>query len=68
MKWQIKTLWHNRKESRQARADAEHEAEISKLRFEEVKNSTLGSLRTLREQNHFAELLAESLVRGYERK
>lgn len=68
MKFQIKTIWHNRKESREGKSDAQREVDLSRRKYEEATNRTLSSLHTLREQNHFAELLAESLIKGYEKK
>lgn len=68
MRLRIRTPWDERRHAREGKENAEHEVEISQKRFDDAKNKTLSSLRSLREQNHFAELLAESLAEGYNKK
>lgn len=68
MRFRINTPWDQRKHARAAKENAGHEVEVSQQRYDETNDKTLKYLNTLRKQNHFAELLAESLAEGYNRK
>jgi hypothetical protein len=61
----IKLIWGERKDARKRLKEAEHEVNISREKYNEWRADTAAPLHTLQEQNHFAEILAESLIKGY---
>lgn len=63
----IKLIWKERKEARKRLEEACREVNVSRSRYNTWRAETAASLSTLQDQNHFAEILAESLVRGYDR-
>lgn len=64
----INLIWKYRKEAREKLAEARREHAISKEKYDAYRSSVLRPMKTLESQNHFAEILAESLARGYDRK
>lgn len=63
----INLIWGEKKEARKRLKEAEREVSISRDRYNTWRAETAASLHVLQGQNHFAEILAESLVRGYEK-
>jgi hypothetical protein len=68
MKLRINILWNRRNKSRENVNRAEREVRLSRQRYDDAVHNTLKPLHALREENHFAELLAGSLAEGYNRK
>jgi len=64
----INLIWKYRKEGRRKAEEARREKEVSKESYNRFVQDTLNPMRKLQSQNHFAEILAESLARGYDRK
>ena len=64
----INLIWRYRKEGRRKAEEARRERDASKESYDRFVQDTLNPMRKLQSQNHFAEILAESLARGYDRK
>jgi hypothetical protein len=61
----IKLIWGEKREARRRLQEAEQEVKISRERYNDYRSGTAADLHNLQDQNHFAQLLAESLIKGY---
>lgn len=61
-------IWKSKREARERVADAQHEKEISEQKYDSFVHNILRPMKNLQEQNHFAEIIAESLAKGYEKQ
>lgn len=64
----IRLIWKEKKEIRNSLREAEKEVRVSQDNYNSWRAETAASLRMLQDRNHFAEILAESLVRGYDKQ
>lgn len=63
----IRWIWKQQKENRDHVASAGREVEESRRRYDAATRK-MAILESLHGQNHFAEILAESLVKGHSKK
>lgn len=63
----IRWVWKQRQENREHIESAAREVEESRRRYDAATRK-IAVLESLHGQNHFAEILVESLVKGYEKK
>ena len=63
----INLIWKEKQEARKRLEEARKEVAVSRRKYNAWRAETVTALNSLQDQNHFAEILAESLVRGYDK-